>query len=165
MLLNTPMITIIDDNDHQAVVKISALYTSANAGYNVTAVTANALFGGNASQNCVLSVNSVEYTSSIANGSLALEFVYSGNNANNLPICTFGRANDGQINRYINNQITAHANVAGDINLFASNLEANDSFTLVVSVLKEYQGQYWISGGVGSGAWSNAQAHYLAGKG
>ena len=156
MLLNTPMIQIIDDNDHQSLIKISALYAATNAGYNITAVTANTLYGGNTSLTCILSINSVEYTSSLANGACALEFISSGNNANNTPITTLGRANDGAINRVIFN--TANT-PTGDINFFASNLEANDSFTIVISVLKEYMGRYW-SDKIGSGAWANTQSHY-----
>jgi hypothetical protein len=162
MLLNTPIITVLDDQDHQSVIQISATYAATNAGFNVVVIQANTLYGANTSLPCIICVNDVQYTSSIANGSLVIEYVSSGNA--NSPICTFGRANDGEIVRYFKNQANTPT---GDINLFGQNLEANDSFTIIISVLKEYLGCSWASiatmnvgQNYGAGAWANAQAHY-----
>lgn len=160
MIFNTPTIQIIDDQDHQAVIKITGMYTSACTASNSVVVQANSLFGANSSLPCMISVNAVEYSTSIANGALALEYVSTVNN--NTTITTCGRNSDGQFARYIKNQANTPS---GDINLLIDDMEANDAYTIIVSVLKEYQGAVWatpatmnVGPGYGAGAWANAVA-------
>ncbi len=154
MSANVPEVFVLDDTDHQSVIKITGYYTAACTTNN-TIVTANTLKGANTSLPCILSITALEYTSSIANGHVDVEFV-STVNANSKAI-TVGRANDGQWNRYIPNS----ANTAsGDINLNQIGLSSGDSFTLIITCLKEFRGVYWDNTGRGSGAWANTQIGY-----
>ena len=175
MIFNTPLVQILDDNDHQTVAMIAAYYSSpANA--NNLVIQANTLYGGNNSLPCILGVNSLEYNSSIANGFIVLEWVSTSNQ--NTTIFTTGRNSSGSIPRYIRNLANTPT---GDVNLSVVNMEANDTFTIIVSFLKEYEGQILkLSAGntyisnvhytyvgptpnvnhYGAGAWSNAQIHY-----
>lgn len=171
MLFNTPQVQIIDDQDHQAVVKITGYYNTATSA-NTLVVAANTLFGGNTSLPCILAVNSWEYSSSLANGFIALEWVSTTNQ--NTTIMTCGRFNDGAIARYIPNNANTPT---GDVNLVTANAQPGDSFSLTVSFLKQLQGQTLttpnVAGNVqnylgnvtpvvnyGAGAWANTQAGY-----
>jgi len=177
MIFNAPMIQILNDDDHQTIVLVSAYYNEAlNA--NAVVVQANTCYGGNTSLPCIMGVNCIEYSTSIANGWVTLEWVSSTNQ--NTTIMTFGRNSSGTLDRYIKNLANTPT---GDLNINVVNMEANDAFTLIVSLLKEYQGQTLISNGgsntavnnvnytyagttanvsnYGAGAWANAQAHYL----
>lgn len=170
-LLNAPQVQIIDDQDHQIVVKITGYYTAACTA-NTLVVQANTLFGANASLPCILGVNSWEYSSSLANGFISFEWVSNGNT--NTTIMTCGRFNDGAIARYIPNNANTPT---GDVNMWTANAQAGDSFSITISFLKEYDGQTLrmplVSGNVntylgnanvisayGAGAWANAQAAY-----
>jgi hypothetical protein len=161
MIFNQPNIQILDDQDHQTVISVSGVYTSACTGSNGIVIQANTFYGANASLPCIISVNAVEYDTSFANGSATLEYVSNGNN--NTTIATMGRNNSGNFSRYIRNQANTPT---GDINLLLNNVEPSDTFMIIVSFLKEYQGCAWANAAMavgqnyGSGAWANAQAHY-----
>jgi uncharacterized membrane protein len=170
-LLNAPQVQIIDDQDHQTVVKITGCYTAACTA-NTLVVQSNTLFGANTSLPCILAVNSWEYSSSLANGFISFEWVSNGNT--NTTIMTCGRFNDGTIARYIPNNANTPT---GDVNMWTANAQPGDSFSITISFLKQYQGQTLtfptVTGNVqtyignvasitnyGAGAWANAQAQY-----
>jgi hypothetical protein len=170
MLANQPQVQIIDDTDHQTVVKITGYYNSATSS-NTLVVQANTLYGANPNVPCILSVNSWEYSSSLANGFIVLEWVSLVND--NTTIMTTGRFNDGAVVRYARNNANTPT---GDINLNTANAQPGDSFTITLSLVKEYQGQvltvlagntYNYEGNVtsnninyGVGAWARAQTGY-----
>ena len=168
MLLNVPQVQIIDDNDHQTVVKITGMYTAACTA-NTVVIKSNTLYGANTSLPCLLAVNSWEYSTSLANGFIALEWVSTFNA--NTTIMTSGRCNDGGVSRFIPNNANTPT---GDINLVTANAQPGDSFTLTVSFLKMLSGYQLVSGnannylgaivantfGYGSGAWANTQVGY-----
>ena len=162
MLFNTPQVQIIDDQDHQAVVKITGYYnTGVNA--NNLVVQANTLFGANNSRACILSVNSWEYSSSLSNGFITLEWVSTANQ--NTTIFSVGRFNDGAIARYVPNNANTPT---GDINLVTANAQPGDCFSIVLSLMKEFNGNkiannylgVVTTGANGAGAWANTQAGY-----
>ena len=164
MLYNTPQTQILDDQDHQTVVKITGYYNAATNA-NTLVVQANSLFGANASLPCILGLNSIEYSTSINNGFVALEWVSTANQ--NTTITSAGRFNDGAFARYIPNNANTPT---GDENLVTQGLAPGDSYTLIVSFLKEYQGQNLRNNNYlgpvantvnyGAGAWANAVAAY-----
>jgi hypothetical protein len=101
-----------------------------------------------------------------------LEWVSTANQ--NTTIATAGRFNDGVEARFIPNNANTPT---GDVNLMAYTLGPGDSYTFVISFLKQFQGQTLnypvLSGNVynylgnvanvqnyGSGAWSSSQAGY-----
>ena len=133
-LFNTPQVQVIADDDHQAVIKITGYYNSGNTS-NTVVLVSNTLFGANGSRPCLLAVNAYEYSTSINNGFIALEWVSTVNS--NTTIVTSGRFNDGAVNRYIPNNANTPT---GDVNMFVSGLASGDSYTLVVSFLKLFTG-------------------------
>lgn len=151
---NTPEVFILDDTDHQAVIKITGYYVSAQTA-NVKIVTANTLRGANTSLPCILSIGAMEYTSSINAGYVAVQFIGNTSNSNAF---TVGRCNDGQWNRYVPN--SGPALPTGDLNLQQVNCAANDSFTIILTLIKEFQGMYWAGSNYGAGAWANTQNGY-----
>jgi hypothetical protein len=164
MLLNAPQVQIIDDNDHQTVVKITGVFSAATSS-NTVVVQANTLYGANASLPCILTVNCWEYSSSLSNGSIVLEWVSTANQ--NTTILTAGRANDGGFARIIENNANTPT---GDVNLAILGAAGGDSFSLTVSFLKKFQGQTQKGsnylGAVpsvvnfGANAWANTQVGY-----
>ena len=154
MAANAPEVYIIDDTDKHTVVKVIGYYTQATA-QNTLIVQANTLRGACTTKPCILSIAAVDYSASLANGLVAIEFIGSANVAGYV----FGRANDGNFIRYIPNCAGAPT---GDINLRQQGFSGNDCFDLVITFVKEYQGTYWnaASGMLGSGAWANAQYGY-----
>jgi hypothetical protein len=168
MLLNVPQVQLIDDNDHQSVVKITGVFSTATSS-NTVVVQANTLYGANSSRPCILAVNSWEYSASFANGAIVLEWVSTANQ--NTTIMTAGRANDGAIARYIPNNANTPT---GDVNLAILGAAPGDTFSLTVSFMKCLQGQQptlpasnsnnylgtIINTNIGSGAWANTQVGY-----
>ena len=162
MLYNTPQVQIIDDQDHQTVVKITGYYNAACT-TNTLVVQSNTLFGANTSRPCILAVNSWEYSTSLSNGFIALEWVSTVNQ--NTTIMTAGRFNDGAIARYIPNNANTPT---GDVNLVTANAQPGDSFSLTVSFMKVFEGSKGANNylgavsnaGYGTGAWANTQAGY-----
>ena len=154
MAVNIPEVFIIDDTDKQTVVKVTGFYNTATT-QNTKIITANTLYGANASRPCILSLGAMEYSSSIANGFVSLQFIGNGSNSNAL---IAGRANDGAWNRYIPN--SGAFPPTGDINLFQSGLAGGDTFNMVLTFVKELQGTVWTGNNYGSGAWANTQYGY-----
>jgi hypothetical protein len=168
MLLNVPQVQLIDDNDHQAVVKITGFFNAATS-TNGVVVQANTLYGANASLPCILAVNAWEYSTSLSNGSIALEWVSTANQ--NTTIMSAGRFNDGAITRFIPNNANTPT---GDVNLVTANAQPGDSYSLTVSFMKCFMGQnstlpasnannylgVITNTNIGVGAWANTQKGY-----
>jgi hypothetical protein len=151
MAANSPEIAILDDQDHQVVVKIVGYFTAATT--SNTILQANTFKGANTSISpCLLSLVNFLYTTSMANGTVSLEWVGSSN----VRAVSAGHFNDGEINKYIPNNATTPT---GDLSIRIDNASPNDSFTIVATLLKEFQGTYW-SGNKGAGAWANTQIGY-----
>jgi len=153
--VNVPEVFILDDTDKQTVVKITGFYNTATT-QNTQVVTANTLKGASNTLPCILSIGAMEYSTSIANGFIALEFIGSGSANSNALLA--GRANDGAWNRYIPN--SGAAPTTGNLNLFQSGLGAGDSFSIIVTLIKEFQGTYWTGTNYGAGAWTAAETGY-----
>lgn len=153
MAVNTPEVVVLEDQDHFATIKIVGFYNQATNS-NTVILTANTLKGANTSLPCILSITAIEYSSSMNNGFLAIEYVSSVNS--NSKAFTCGRFNDGSFNRYIPNSANTPS---GDLNLLLQNLGNADAFTLMITVQKEFQGLQWANN-YGAGAWANTQAKY-----
>ena len=154
MAANTPEVYIIDDTDKHVVVKVIGYYTTATT-QNTQLFSANTLRGADNTKPCILSIAAVDYSASIANGYVAVEFMGAANQKGYV----FGRANDGNFIRYVPNAAGAPT---GDINLNQVGLAGSDVFDLVITFVKEFQGTYWNIAAPtrGSGAWANTQYGY-----
>ena len=153
MAVNVPEVVVIDDNDHQTVLKIVGFFNAATS--SNTKIQANTFKGANTSITpCLVGVVNILYSTSFSNGSIALEYVSTVNT--NTRIAQVGRCNDGELNKYVPNNANTPS---GDMNINIANAGANDSFTMYVTCLKEMQGAYWAFN-AGAGAWANTQVGY-----
>ena len=150
MSANAPEVEIIDDQDHQTTVKIVGYFTAGTT--SNTKLQANTFRGANTSINpCIISLVNFAYTTSMANGTVALEWVGSSN----VRIVSAGHNNDGELKKYIPNSAAAPT---GDVSIRIDNAMPNDSFTIIATFAKELQGL--SSTHAGAGAWANTQAQY-----
>ena len=135
---NAPVITLIADHDYTAVLKITGQYNTGAGAANTKALSANTLKFANANFPCFVDVVGIQYSMGLANGFISLEYASGGGNTT---IATFGKRESGEQAVYLTNPASANANASntngfGDINLFTSSLDANDSFTVVVLLRK-----------------------------
>jgi hypothetical protein len=139
---NVPDVQLLTDSDARVVIKVSAFYTSAQTAGNTVIIQANTLKGANTSiVPCYLDVESIEFDVGTANGFLSVEYVGS---AANQKIISFGRVGGaGVFEQWIPNNAT---NPTGDINLFNSALDANDTYSMVITMRKRNDGtQAWAN--------------------
>ena len=134
---NAPVITKVWDADYSVVLKITGQYNSAQTAANTLLLQANTVAGANASQTCVVDVMGAQFVCGTANGWVSVE--YSNPNGN-VTCFTIGKRVAGDIGSSGNPLVAnaaALANVkGGDLNFFTSALDANDSYTLIVTVRK-----------------------------
>ena len=155
-IANLPEVFILDDSEsYRLSSRLPEFYTSPTA-QNTLIIQANTLRGNVTTTQptipAILSISAAEYSTSFANGYVSVEFVGASANSNAL---NFGRCNDGQINRYIPNSAVGPT---GDLTLQQVGVNGNDVFTIVLTLVKEYQG---VPGnGVGTGGWNRAQTGY-----
>lgn len=131
---NEPVATVLWEKDYKAIIKITGQYSSAQTAANNVVVTANTLRGANGSLICLVDVVNIEYAVALANGFISLEF--QGSNAN-ATIFTVGKRLAGELQAFNHNPLGSNA--LGDINLYTSALDANDSFTIILSCVKSSQ--------------------------
>jgi len=131
---NAPVTTKLWTKDYTSTFKVTGQYNTTTAVSNNKIIVANTLPGANASVgNCIIELTRIAFACGIANGFLSLEYASaqsSGANANQT-IVTMGKYQSGDFEVYIPN--TLGANATGDINLFVSNVDANDTYTLIVN--------------------------------
>ena len=151
MSVNNPEVVVLDDNANQAQIKVIGYFnalTSSN-----TKIQANSLFGANTAvgQNPILSITNALYSTSLqgANGRVSVDFVGS----TNVKALQYGRYNDGEMQKYILNNAVAPS---GDLSINVEQAGPNDSFTLILTVLKENGGIIGNAIHWGAGAWANA---------
>jgi hypothetical protein len=135
---NAPVATLTWDRDYTAILKITGQYTSSAGASNTKILSANNVKFANSNKPCFLDVVGIQYNMGLANGFVSLEF---NNPAGNVTIATFGKRESGDQAVYITNPGTANANASntngfGDLNLFTTALDANDSFTITVALRK-----------------------------
>jgi hypothetical protein len=138
---NIPDVQVLTDSDARVVIKLSAFYTSAQTAGNTLVIQANTLKGANTSiVPCYLDVEKIEFDSGTANGYLSLEYVGTANQK----IMSFGRlSGSGVYEQWIPNNANTPT---GDINLFTSALDANDTWSIVVTFRKRNDGtQAWAN--------------------
>lgn len=145
----------LNDDDHTAIVKVTAV---ANGAFNVNTIIiqANSLFGANASMPYNrLSVTSVQYsTDAPATGYVQLWWsgnTGSSNSASNT-IYSFGVSNDGELNGLVGNPI---ANSTGDIGITVQGFLQSNTLNFIIAVMKDNFTN------PGAGAWANGQSAYL----
>jgi hypothetical protein len=135
---NVPVATVVWDSDTSTVLRITGQYNTNTTVSNTKVLTANTVRGANASKLCIIDVTAVQFAIGTANGFVSLEYISS--NGNNT-IVSLGKFQTGEIEAYMSNPVGA--NTTGDINLFTSNLDANDSFSMVISLRKNnFNGAY-----------------------
>lgn len=135
---NVPVTTVIADHDYTVVLKITGQYTAAANASNTKILTANSVKFADNTKPCFLDVVGIQYNMGLANGFISLEYNSGGGNTT---IATFGKRESGEQAIYIANPASANANASntngmGDINLFTTALDANDSFTIAVLLRK-----------------------------
>jgi hypothetical protein len=133
---NTPVIEKLWERDYQVSLKITGQYNTATGASNTIILNANTLYGANNSQPCYLDVTHIDYCMGLANGFVSIEFASANtSNVSNVTVFTVGKRSSGSLGAYVFNTIDT-ANSYGDLNLYTSNLDANDSFTIIVSAVK-----------------------------
>lgn len=155
MAANLPEIQILLDTGDKTVVKVVGFFTAATNS-NTKIVQANTLQYANSSdpRGCFLSAISVQYAAGFANGYCSLQWVGAGSAANN-DMLILGGKTSSQFVTYMPNPLASNtANVpggSGDINLAIEGAEPFDSYSLIVTLIKE--------GGAGGG-YANVYAAY-----
>jgi len=144
-------IQTLSDSDFQVVLKITAFYTSAANASNTVVAQSNTFKGANGSVvPCYLDVERVEFDVGTANGFLSLQYVGSSNQS----IINFGRVGGaGVYEQWIPNNANTPT---GDINLMTSALDANDTYSMIVTLRKRNDG---------TNAWANIWNAYNHTKG
>lgn len=123
------------DKDYEVVLKIVGSYSANAAASNTVVLQANTLNGANSSQTCYLDFTHAEFAMGLANGFISLEFQSKAPASQaNSTILTVGKRATGELSFIAANPLAANA--TGDINLNTTALDANDSFTLVLSFRK-----------------------------
>jgi len=133
MSANAPEVQIIADADTTAKIKITGYYTAGAAAANTKILTSNTLFGANNTKTCLVNVEKIQYAVGTSNGYISLEYVGGAGGNSNTKIASFGKQEAGFIDGHIPNNASSPT---GDLNLFTSALDANDSYTLIVTVRK-----------------------------
>jgi hypothetical protein len=129
---NTIDVQTLSDSDAKVVVKLTAYYTSAANAGNTLVIQANTFKGANgAVVPCYLDVEVTEFFVSASNGFIALEYV--GASANQRIFSAGKITGSGIYEQWMPNNAT---NPTGDINLFNSALDANDTWSMVVTMRK-----------------------------
>lgn len=155
MAVNVPQVQILFDTGDKTVVKVTGFY-NAGANTNTRIVAANTLAYANSSWpgGCVLSATTVQYAAGFANGYCSIQWVGGGSAPNN-DMLILGGKTSSQFVGYMPNPLAANtANLqggAGDINLLIEGAEPFDSFSLIITLIKE--------GGAGGG-YANVYAAY-----
>ena len=145
---NIPVVTKIWDKDYEAVIKITGQYNASQNASNTLILQANTLKGANSSQLCMVDVNHIDFATSISNGFISIEFISANtSNIENSTVFTVGKRNCGELACVNFNPLGANA--TGDINLYTSALDANDSFTLIMYCRKSVSNT--------PSAWSNVE--------
>jgi|SRR6185312_12444476 len=144
---NVPDVQTVVDSDQKVVVKITAFYTSATNAANTLVIRSNTFNGANTSiVPCYLDVEGIEFDVGTANGYISLEYVGA---AANQKIISFGRVGGaGVYTQWIPNNANTPT---GDINLFNSNLDANDTYSILITLRKRNDG---------TKAWANTWIPY-----
>lgn len=155
MAVNAPQVQILFDTGDKTVVKVTGFY-NAGTNSNTKIVTANTLAYANSSdpRGCILSATSLQYALGFSNGYCSLQWAGSGSAANNDMLIIGGRTSS-QFVAYMPNPLASNtANIpggSGDINLLVSDAEPFDSFSLILTLIKE---------GGASGGYANVYAAY-----
>jgi hypothetical protein len=129
MAANAPEVQLIADADTTAKIKITGFYNAATGAANTKILTANTLLGADNTKACIVNVERVQFATGLANGYISLEYI----GTSNTKIFSFGKRESGHIDGFIPNNATAPT---GDLNLFTSALDANDSYSIIVTVRK-----------------------------
>lgn len=155
MSVNLPQVQILIDTGDKTVVKVTGFYNAA-ANTNTKIVQANTLLYANSSdpRGCILSATTVQYAAGFANGYCSIQWVGAGAAAN-ADMLILGGKTSSQFVAYMPNPLAGNtANMpggSGDINLFVEGAEPFDSFSLIITLIKE--------GGAGGG-YANVYAQY-----
>jgi hypothetical protein len=129
---NAPVATVVQDSDYTVLLKIVGQNNANTLASNTKVLQSNTVRFANGSRLCVIEVVSVDYAVSTSNGFISLEY---GSQNNNTTILTFGKGGmSGQIDGIQPNPV--NANTTGDINLYASALDANDTYSLMITLRK-----------------------------
>jgi hypothetical protein len=153
MAPNVPEVQILFDTGDKTVVKVVGYFTAATNS-NTKIVQANTLSYANSSLPCILSATTVQYAAGFANGYCSIQWAAGGAATNN-DMLILGGKTSSQFVAYMPNPLASNtANLAGgsgDINLFIEGAEPFDSFSLILTLIKE--------GGAGGG-YANVYAQY-----
>ena len=118
---------ILYDSTEKAVIQLVGYYTAACTAANLKVVTANALYFGNTSQTCLVAVEKIQYEGSL-NGFVSLDWIGAANTS------FFVMKNGaGMMEGAMFNDATTPT---GDINARTYNVNANDAFTITLSLRK-----------------------------
>lgn len=156
MAANSPEVQVLIDTGDKTVVKVVGFYNAAT-NTNTKIIQANTLQYANSAVGapaCVLSAISVQYSVGFANGYAQLQWI-AGGSASNSDLLLLGGKTSSQFVTYMPNPLAANsANLAGgsgDIGLTIQGAEPLDSFSLIITLIKE--------GGAGGG-YANVYAAY-----
>ena len=120
------------DSGKTAIIKITERYESANDRY-FTVVDPQSLNFANTSQNCFVSIEKIQYSTGFGNGSMKL---YWDSGSDPVDIVNIGKAQSGRFDAYMINNSTAP--LGGNINLQVYSTEANDTYTIIIHLNKEF---------------------------
>lgn len=131
---NQPVVRVLWDSDFVVTLEITGLYLAGQPATNTKIFQANSCHGANTSKLCLVDVVAIQYAVSTANGFLSLEYAAANVN-NNVTIASFGRSGvSGNFNGPMNNPQVNPA--TGDINLFTSAMDANDVYSMMLTIRK-----------------------------
>lgn len=137
---NAPVAQVVQDRDLTVVLKITGQYNAAQGISNTKVLTANSVRFANTSRLCILDVVNIQFAMSTVNAFASLEYMASNGNTT---IATFGRnGTTGEIIGLISNPVGANT-ANGDINLYLGATDANDAFTMMITLRKnDYNGAF-----------------------
>lgn len=123
-------VTKLIDTDTQAVLRVVGTFDAPNTS-NVPLLTANTLKFANTSQPCAVDVEKIQFAARMG-GYVAPTFVTTGNTPN-VQIAAIATGVGEVVGLYSNELV---ANNSGNLGIQVYNANANDSFTLTITVRK-----------------------------
>lgn len=130
MAVNVPEVQILVDGERTVIAKVTAYFNGATTS-NTKIIQSNATFGANTSRDCILDVESVQYSVSVNAGFISLEHISKVNS--NSKIYNFSGRADGILTAPIGNNANTPS---GDINLNIVGAAQNDVINLIITMTK-----------------------------
>lgn len=147
-------VMMMKDTGSYSHIKVIGAFPAQNTSNNII-VQANTLFGANTSAPCWFAMTEIQHATSIANGYIALYWA-AGGSASNTDILYLGESTSSVMSGYMFNPLAANSanlvgGLGGDLGLRVQNLANNDTFSLIITIVRNAQQGY-----------ANAEAGYQA---